>query len=214
MNWGTATAGPKIIPAAGTTRRGTTARARPWIDGHVPVYETEENIMKSKLALIGLMTIMLAAPGLTQTVNAQQVTTKEQLIGTWKVLSFKSRSGNAVSYPFGEKVTGYVTHTPDRIWVLLVDPSRKAPASATLTDAESVEMMKTHVAWTSTYTLAEQTPDGLKVIAHVDAAPSEAINHTDRVVRVNGNRLLVKSNVINPATGVAIVAEGEFVKVQ
>ena len=77
-------------------------------------------------------------------------------------------------------------------------------------------MIKTHVAWTSTYTLAEQTPDGLKATAHIDAAPGEAINHTDRdyFVRVDGNRLLVKSNVSNPATRVAIVAGGEFVKVQ
>ena len=163
-----------------------------------------------------LMCVAAGALFIASQANAQQATTKEQLIGTWKVLSFKSTNGNAVSYPFGEKVTGYLTYTPDRIWVLLVDPTRKAPASAMLTDAESVEMMKTHAGWTSTYTLAEQTPDGLKVIAHVDAAPNEAINHTDRdyFVRVNGNRLLVKSNVINPATGVAIVAELEYVKVQ
>jgi hypothetical protein len=148
--------------------------------------------------------------------NAQQATTKEQLIGTWKFLSLKATNGNEVSYPFGEKVAGYVTYTTDRIWVLVVDSTRKAPASATLTDAESIAMMKSHAAWTSTYTLAEQTPDGIKVIAHVDAAPNEAINNTDRVyfARVSGNRLMVKSSsVANPATGAMVVTEGEYVKV-
>jgi len=31
---------------------------------------------------------------------------------------------------------------------LFVDATRKAPAAATLTDAEAVAMMKSHVAWT------------------------------------------------------------------
>jgi hypothetical protein len=154
----------------------------------------------------------LAAP-----VNAQQATTKEQLIGTWKILSLKATTGNDVSYPLGEKVAGYVTYTSDRIWVLLVDSTRKAPAAAALTDAESIAMMKSHVAWTSKYAKAEQTADGIKVILHIDAAPNEAINNTDRVyfVRVNGSKLTAKSSgvVINPATGATNVVEGEYVKV-
>ena len=148
--------------------------------------------------------------------NAQQATTKEQLIGTWKFLSLKAMTSNTVSYPFGEKVAGYVTITPDRMWALVVDSTRKAPAAAALTDAESIAMMKSHGVWTGKYTTAEQTADGIKLTARVDAASNEAINNTDRVyfMRVNGNKLTVKSpGVINPATGVTIVIEGEHVKV-
>ena len=78
--------------------------------------------------------------------NAQQATTKEQLIGTWKFVSLKAITGNNVSYPFGEKVAGYATITSDRIWALVVDSTRKAPAAAALTDAESIAMMKSHAA--------------------------------------------------------------------
>ena len=40
---------------------------------------------------------------------AQQVTTKDQLIGSWKVLSLKATTGDKVAYPLGEQVAGYVT---------------------------------------------------------------------------------------------------------
>jgi hypothetical protein len=79
------------------------------------------------------LTAAVALVGLVVPANAQQATTKEQLIGTWKNLSLKAVTGNIVSYPFGEKVAGYVTITSDRIWALVVDSTRKAPAAAALT---------------------------------------------------------------------------------
>ena len=75
--------------------------------------------------------------------------------------------------------------------------------------------MKSQVAWTGKYSTSEQTQDGLKLTARVDAASSEAINNTDRVyfMRVNGNKLLVKSpGVIVPMTGATSVVEFEMVK--
>jgi hypothetical protein len=167
--------------------------------------------MLTRRVLLSALLIVLAAPS-----NAQQATTKEQLIGSWKFLSLKAIIGNNVSYPFGEKVAGYVTITPDRVWALVVDSTRKAPAAAALTDAESIAMMKSHGVWTGKYATAEQTADGIKLTAHVDAASNEAINNTDRVyfMRVNGNKLTVKSpGVINPATGATIVIESEHLKV-
>jgi Lipocalin-like domain len=151
------------------------------------------------LAAAAVASIGLAAPS-----NAQQATTKEQLIGSWKVRSLKATTGNNVSYPLGEKVAGYATITPDRIWVLLVDSTRKAPAAAALTDAESMAMMKSHAAWTGKYATAEQTAEGIKLTVRVDAASSEAINNTDRIyfMQVNGSKLTVKSpSVIVPTTG-------------
>ena len=43
---------------------------------------------------------------------AQQATTKDQLVGSWRVLSLKATTGDKVSYPLGEQVAGYVTITP------------------------------------------------------------------------------------------------------
>jgi hypothetical protein len=146
---------------------------------------------------------------------AQQTTTKDQLIGSWKVLNLKATTGDKVSYPLGEQVAGYVTITPTRIWLLFVDATRKAPATPTLTDAEAIAMMKTQVAWTGNYTTAEQTAEGIKLTAHVDAASSQAIFDTDRVyfIRANGNKLMVKSpGVIVPMTGQTSVVEFDLVK--
>jgi len=147
--------------------------------------------------------------------HAQQATTKDQLLGSWKVFNLKATTGDKVTYPLGEQVAGYVTITPTRFWLLFVDATRKAPAAPTLTDAEAVAMMKTQVAWTGKYTTAEQTPEGIKLTAHVDAASSQAIFDTDRVyfIRVNGNKMMVKSpGVIVPMTGQTSVVEFELVK--
>jgi hypothetical protein len=147
--------------------------------------------------------------------HAQQMTTKDQLIGSWKVLYLKATTGDKVTYPLGEKVAGSVTITPTRFWLLFVDATRKAPATPTLTDAEAIAMMKTQVAWTGKYTTAEQSAEGIKLTAHVDAASSQAIFDTDRVyfIQVNGNKMMVKSpGVIVPMTGQRSVVEFELVK--
>jgi hypothetical protein len=146
--------------------------------------------------------------------HAQQTTTKDQLIGSWKVLNLKATTGDKVSYPLGEQVAGYVTITPTRFWLLFVDATRKAPATPTLTDAEAIAMMKTQVAWTGQYTTAEQTAEGIKLTAHVDAASSQAIFNTDRVyvIQVNGNKMTVKGTVIVPMTGQKSTVEFELVK--
>jgi Lipocalin-like domain len=146
---------------------------------------------------------------------AQQITTKQQLTGTWKVVSLKATSGGKVSNPLGEHPAGYVSVTSTRIWLLFVDSTRKAPAAPALTDAEAIAAMKSHVAWTGKYVTTDQTPDGLKLTSHVDTASSEALNGTDRVyfMRVDGNKLMMKSpGVIVPMTGATSIIEIELVK--
>jgi hypothetical protein len=44
--------------------------------------------------------------------HAQPTTTKDQLIGSWKVLTLKATTGDKVTDPLGEPVVGYVTITP------------------------------------------------------------------------------------------------------
>jgi hypothetical protein len=146
---------------------------------------------------------------------AQQATTKDQLMGSWKVLSLKATTGDKVSYPLGEQVAGYVTITPTRFWLLFVDATRRAPAASALTDAEAVAMMRTQVAWTGKYTTGEQTAEGIKLTARVDAASSQAIFDTDRVyfIRFDGNKMMVTSpGVIVPMTGATSIVEFELVR--
>jgi len=163
-----------------------------------------------------LLAIAAAALGAaTAPLYAQQQTTKDQLLGTWRVLNLKAVSDGKVSHPLGDQVAGYVTITPERIWLLFVDATRKSPAATALTDVEAVAMMKSQVAWTGKYSTSDQTPEGIKLTAHVDTASSQAITGNDRVyfMRVEGNRLIVKSpGVIVPMTGAKSVVEFELVK--
>jgi hypothetical protein len=147
--------------------------------------------------------------------HTQQVTTTDQVIGTWKVVSLKGLTAGLVKYPLGARPRGYVTVTPTRVWLLFVDSRRAAPGSATLTDAEAIAAMKTSVAWTGQYTIGGQSPDGLKATAHVDTASSPALPGTDRVyfMKVEGNKLTMRSpGVIEPMTGVTSALVIELVK--
>jgi len=146
---------------------------------------------------------------------AQDTTIKDQLFGTWKVVTLKATSEGKVTQPLGDQVAGYVSITPSRIWLLFVDSTRKPPAAPSLTDAEAVAMMKSHVAWTGNYSTGVQTSEGIKLTARVDAASSQALTGTDRVyfMRVEGDRLTMKSpGVIVPMTGKTSVVEIELVK--
>ena len=162
-----------------------------------------------------LPTTIIAVAAASGPSYAQQTMTKDQLIGNWKVLSLKATTGDKVTYPLGEQVAGYVTITPTRFWLLFVDATRGTPAAPALTDAEAIAMMKTQVAWTGKYTTAEQTAEGIKLTAHVDAASSQVIFDTDRVyfIRANGDKMTVRSpSVIVPMTGQTSVVEFELVK--
>lgn len=144
---------------------------------------------------------------------AQQAATQHQLLGTWRVVTLTATSEGVVRKPLGDHPAGYVSITPSRIWLLFVDSTRQPPATATLTDAEAIAAMKSHVAWTGRYVISDSTADGAKLTAHVDSASSEALNGTERVyfMRIDGNRLQMKSpGVIVPITGKLSVVDIEL----
>ncbi len=149
--------------------------------------------------------------------QAQQEMTKDRLVGTWQLVSFKATSGDQVSYPQGEHPSGYIGFTPDRFWSLLFDSTRKAPATAAMTDAEAASLMRSHTAYTGKYDVdPAQTPEGIKITVHVDAAANPAITGTDRVIytRVDGNKLIVKSPaIVVSTTGLKSLVQLELVRV-
>ena len=157
----------------------------------------------------------IAAPALSQ---AQETMTKEKLAGPWQLVSFKATAGDKVSYPLGEHPGGYIEITPTRYWVMLIDPTRKAPAATTPTDAESISLMKSHVAYTGKYDVdPAQTSDGIKITIHVDAASNQALTGTDRVLyaRVDGDKMTVKSPALVVGTsGVTSVVQLEYARAQ
>jgi lipocalin-like protein len=162
-------------------------------------------------AVAALTTVVLSVP-----LQAQSVATKDQLVGTWQLVSFIATSGNQVSYPLGEHPGGYVGFSPDRFWVMLVDSTRKAPAAAALTDAEAVSLMKTSASYTGRYDVdPAQTPDGIKATIHVDAASNQALTGSTRLffIRVDGDKLTLKSpSVVVPMTGLTSVVQLQFVR--
>ena len=168
-------------------------------------------LSRSSLAAI----VALAASALSVPAQAQQMT-KDQLVRTWKLVSFKATTGDQVSYPQGEHPGGYIGFTPDRFWSLLVDSTRKAPAAAAMSDAEAASLMRSHSAYTGKYDAdPAQTPDGIKIVVHVDAAANPAITGTDRViyVRVDGKKLTVKSPaIVVSTTGLKSVVQLELVR--
>lgn len=161
------------------------------------------------------LTLAIALLATSATSHAQQATSKDQIIGTWKVVSLKGLTAGLVKYPLGEHPAGYVTVTATRLWLLFVDSTRATSKAAALTDAEAVAAMRTSVAWTGEYTVGEQSPDGLKATARVDTASSPALQGTNRIyfMKVEGNRLTMKSpGVIEPMTGITSALVIELVR--
>jgi hypothetical protein len=192
--------------------QGANIRERTWKIHRTQTLNVKRGDAMNKTLLTAAAVALFA---ISTPIYAQQMTTKRQLVGTWKVITLKATSGGKVSSPLGEHPAGYMSITPTRVWLLFVDSTRKAPAAAALTDAEAIAAMKSHVAWTGKYVTTDQTPGGMKLTAHVDTASSEAINSTDRVyfMRVDGNKLMMKSpGVIVPMTGATSVVEIELVK--
>jgi hypothetical protein len=76
--------------------------------------------------------------------------------------------------------------------------------------------MKSHAAYTGKYDVdPTQTPDGIKITVHVDAATNQALVGTNRVfyVHVDGSKLTLKSPaIVVPTTGLTSVVQLEFVK--
>ncbi len=185
---------------------------RPSREQGEPSYNAHRGSSMNKLLLATVTIVLLAASVPSYT---EQATAKDQIIGTWKVLSLKGLTAGLVKYPLGEQPGGYVTVTATRMWLLFVDSRRPAPTSAALTDAEAIAAMKTSIAWTGLYTIGEQSQDGLKATARVDTASSPALPGTDRVyfMKVEGNKLTMKSpGVIEPMTGVTSALVIELVK--
>ena len=60
--------------------------------------------------VVALITSLLAA--------AQQGTDRAQILGTWKVNTLKAVSGGQTRYPLGEHPSGFITITPERLWLL------------------------------------------------------------------------------------------------
>ena len=68
--------------------------------------------MKTILLATIIAVTVVAGPS-----HAQQTTTKDQIVGSWKVLNLKATTGDKVASPLGEQVAGY--HYPDAVLAIV-----------------------------------------------------------------------------------------------
>ncbi len=118
-----------------------------------------------KHSIIGICVAIAAISFAVLPANAEESAAKSQLAGAWLLKSFKATTGDQVNYPLGEHPGGYVGFSPTRFWVMLVDTTRKAPASASMTDAEAASFMKSSAAYTGKFT-CRSDPDARRRQAH------------------------------------------------
>src|SRR5580692_10593617 len=125
-----------------------------------------------KVPIVMLTTAILMA--LITWAHAQQVITKDKIIGTWKLLSFYDENVDTgkKTNVLGENPRGYLILTADeRIALIYVAASREAPKSVPPTDAEAAALFKTMLAYIGRYRIdPTPTEGGTKMILPAEIA--------------------------------------------
>ena len=111
-----------------------------------------------------------------------------ELIGVWKLNSFivESIQTKERKNVFGERPTGYLIITPERLITVVTAEGRK-PAQ---TDEDRISGFRTLLAYTGLYRV-----EGDRLITKVDVAWNEAWRGTDqaRLFRFEGGKLLLQT---------------------
>jgi Lipocalin-like domain len=143
---------------------------------------------RSDLVKIGQFAAFL----LIAVIASARAQVNEQLLGTWRLVSFTARvaeTGEIVD-TFGKAPYGYLNYSPDgRMLVLMVREDRpKVGDLAQMTDAERLTLFKSMVAYGGTFEL-----DGDRIIHYVDISWNENWTGTTQVrrFRIEGTRLIL-----------------------
>jgi len=114
---------------------------------------------------------------------------RERLIGTWKLVSATREeipSGEKMSF-LGENPTGFLHYMPDgRMLAMITRPGRKPPAGNVATPAEAEGLIRSMIAYGSTFEC-----QGDEVLHHCDISWTEKFTGTiqRRKVTFEGSRL-------------------------
>lgn len=156
------------------------------------------------------MLVMATLTTIATVAHGQQALTKDQIIGTFKLLSFYDESvatGKRTNV-FGENPRGYLILTRDeRIALIHVAASREGPKSLPPTDTEAAGLFKSMLAYIGKYEIDPTPPTaaGTKIILRAEIASNPLIEGRDRgfFLRVDGDKLIFKTNppAPSPLTG-------------
>ena len=130
----------------------------------------------------------------------------DSIVGSWRLVTWvevetESKSIHSI---FGDNPTGLITYTPDgHMSVFIINPTRKAPAGPKATDAEAVDLYRTMIAYSGSYSI-----EGDKVSHKIEVSWNQAWTGTNqqRFVDVKDNQLTIKTPpIISPISGKEIV---------
>ena len=145
----------------------------------------------------GLMALLIVIGACCTIVQAA-----ESVVGSWSLVTWVEveTDSKAVHSVFGENPTGVITYTPDgRMSVFIIDPKRKPLAGPKATDAEAVELYRTMIAYSGSYSI-----EGNKVTHKIEVSWNQAWTGTNqqRFVEVKDNQLTIKTPpIISPISG-------------
>ncbi len=116
------------------------------------------------------------------------------LIGTWKLVSASTRSGDGTTNtaPYGSNPTGFLTYSPDGRMTAIISNGGRRPLSIadriTAPADERAQAFATFLAYAGRYTV-----EGDKVTHHIEAASIQNWVNGDQVrfFTLDGDRLIV-----------------------
>lgn len=118
-----------------------------------------------------------------------------ELVGVWKLNSFviESIQTKERKNVFGERPTGYLIITPERLITVITAEGRKPPQ----TDEDRISGFRTLLAYAGLYRIEDN-----RLITKVDVAWNEAWKGTEqtRLFRLEGGKLLLQSAPAPSAT--------------
>ena len=117
---------------------------------------------------------------------------KEQLVGSWKLVSYRSQREGEQAWrePLGPKPKGYAILTPEgRYMHIITAPDRKPPSN----DAERAALLNSMTAWSGRYTVVDKD----QFVAVVDTSWAEAHRaerqRQVRLVKIEGNKMTLRT---------------------
>ena len=144
--------------------------------------------MRTTLSIISLSLVLFSSA------NPSAALTQNEIAGTWTLVSIvhEEQSGKK-STPLGEHPRGILVIGQDgRFTAVLVAQGRTPPQN----EGSMAELTQSLIAYSATATISPNSgPSSLKVTLRPDVSwnPGTTGNSDDRVVTVEGNRLILKS---------------------
>ena len=119
---------------------------------------------------------------------------QEKLVGTWKLVSWKIKSSDAVIYPFGQDAIGYIMYNEDRYMSAAVMTANRSQFTSgdilSGNQEEKASANETHISYCGTYEVRKD-----EVVHHVKVSsfPNWTGVAQQRTFKLNGSRLLLSA---------------------